>query len=221
LKFEGNQGKDSGLTFSSSAHVLESAQRMIRAFIAFDLSESLRRVIREQVERIEQGLPKNSIRWVKVEGIHLTLRFLGNIAQGKINQVQQAMEHAASNVKAFMFQVSGLGCFPNNRRPRVLWIGVQEPTGSLLKVQSVLEQELEGLGFEKETRPFHPHLTIGRVKRHVRGEELKIISRAMQEIQIGMMGQEEVHQVLLIRSDLRPSGAVYTHLAHAPLESGD
>jgi 2'-5' RNA ligase len=201
-----------------AAENLESVQRMIRAFIAIDLSESMRNAIRDQITRIAGVLPKGAIRWVRVEGIHLTLKFLGDITHDKISSIESVMEHATANIQRFRFQVSELGCFPRVSRPRVLWIGVQEHSGALESIQSVLTQGLEGLGFERERRTFHPHLTIGRVKRHVRREEVKLISRVMQEEKIGILGEVEVQQVLLIRSDLQPSGAVYTHLTSAELK---
>jgi 2'-5' RNA ligase len=206
------------IRFQVALENLESSRRMIRVFIAIDLSDSIRNSIRDHVDRMAQSLPKGAIRWVRVEGIHLTLKFLGNISHDKISSVQSVMENVTANVERFKFQVSELGCFPRVTRPRVLWIGVQEPSGALGRVQSVLAQGLEGLGFERELRAFHPHLTIGRVKRHVRSTDIKLISQVIQQEKIGLLGEVEVHQVLLIRSDLQPSGAVYTHLTSAELK---
>jgi len=119
--------------------------------------------------------------------------------------------------EVFSFQVQGLGAFPNTRRPRVIWIGLQAPAG-LNILQNVIGNMVQQTGITVEDRPFSPHLTLGRVKREASPTEVQNLSLVLDELKVGMLGSITVKSVSLFRSDLHPEGPVYTAMAHFPLQ---
>ena len=157
---------------------------------------------------------------MRPEGVHLTLKFLGDTPLDKIDRIQAALVQAASQVEPFTFNVSGLGCFPNSRRPRVLWVGIQEPTGRLARLRDLIEDCVAPVGFPTERRSFHPHLTLGRVQRHASKSEVREIGEVVATSITGTVAEVAVTSVAHIKSDLRPSGAVYTTLFDASLGGG-
>jgi 2'-5' RNA ligase len=113
--------------------------------------------------------------------------------------------------------VAGLGCFPNARRPRVVWVGLDEPTGALARLREAVEAEVAPLGFPTERRPFSPHLTLGRVNRRASKSEVREIGQVVAASMVGQIDEMTVTLVSYIKSDLRPTGAVYTTLLDAEL----
>lgn len=191
---------------------------MIRSFVALELPDSMHRQLREQISSLRRLLPEGSIRWVRPESIHLTLKFLGDISPERVEPITSMMQGIVSGYSPFDFQVGEFGCFPNRRRPRVLWVGVQEPSGLLAALQEDLERGFEALGFEPEKRAFHPHLTLGRLHRRVGSSELRAVSETLEQVEIGALGKVKVEAVNLMRSDLQPGGAVYSRLSQVVLE---
>jgi 2'-5' RNA ligase len=157
------------------------------------------------------------VRWVRPEGIHLTLKFLGDVPSSRITSITQAVETACRGCDPFTFALVGLGCFPHPRRPRVLWVGVHEPTGTLARLQKNLEKELAGLGFKPEGRPFQPHLTLGRVQRKASQSDRQSLGELVAGSDLGQLGGMTASTVNVMRSQLRPEGAIYTALAQVPL----
>ena len=166
---------------------------------------------------MRQQVAPRSVRWVKPEAIHLTLKFLGDTPSEKVGAVKDALAQAAAQVSPFTFAVSGLGCFPNTRRPRVLWVGLQDPTGALARLRDAVEAQVVPLGFPTEARPFRPHLTLGRVQRHASKSEVIEVGAVVFNSQVGDIGEMAVSSVSYIKSDLQPGGSVYTTLAEASL----
>jgi 2'-5' RNA ligase len=188
----------------------------VRSFIAIELSaEILRRVSRLQ-ERIKADLPPGLVRWTRPEGIHLTLKFLGDVQADRLEAIADALRSACAPHAPFSLSIGGMGVFPNARRPRVVWTGVDEPTGTLTHLQGDVERMIAPLGFPTERRRFSPHLTLGRVKRGRSAAELEALGRYAEQARV-RVGEMEVHAVHLMRSDLHPSGAVYTELAEIAL----
>ena len=192
----------------------------MRAFVAIELEQDLIATLQDQSHKIQARIGRDLVRWVRPEGVHLTLKFLGEIDSGKSKEVQDVLRQVSAEVSPFMISVSGFGCFPSIRKPRVLWVGVDEESGRLGQLQLLLEHELERLGFAREKRAFHPHLTLGRVKRHVRGIELKEVAQQLRLVEVEFLGDQRVDKVHLIRSDLGPGGARYSTLAISNLEGG-
>jgi 2'-5' RNA ligase len=187
---------------------MESA---IRAFIAIELSPAVRRWLIEARAALEPGLPVRSVRWTNPDGIHITLKFLGDTAAGRLGGIRDVMDRAAEGCRPFPLEADGLGCFPDIHRPRVIWAGVR-PLDGLEDLQKRLEDGLERIGFPRERRPFSPHLTLGRVRDGVGGRELTEIGRAVEAAAVESTASMEVTGWCLFKSILRPSGAEYSVL---------
>jgi len=193
----------------------------LRTFIAIELDQELRTTLTGIQARLRGAVPPRAVRWVQPEGIHLTLKFLGDTLSDKVEQVKSALAQATEQVPAFTITVGGVGCFPDARRPRVVWVGVQEPSGSLARLWQAVESQVAPLGFPTEKRPFSPHLTLGRVQRYASSGEVRDIGQAVAALAAEMAGTQDamaVSTVAYIKSDLRPSGAVYTTLVEARLQ---
>ena len=189
----------------------------LRTFIAIELDARCKSGLGHLQERLRDQVPPRSVRWVQPEGIHLTLKFLGDTPVEKVDEVQSALARAAAQVGPFPFTLGGLGCFPNNRQPRVVWVGVQEPAGALACLQKAVEDCVAPLGFPTEQRPFNPHLTLGRVQRYASKSEVRQIGEVVAASVVGTIGEMTATVVSYIKSDLRPNGAVYTTLFEANL----
>ena len=193
--------------------------RMMRAFIAVNIPLEVKGNLQEEIGRLRTLIRGGPVRWVRPEGIHLTLKFLGEISNSNLGEIGQVLEREVNRHPFFTLRVGGFGCFPNRRRPRVLWIGITEENGTLAQVQTAIEEKLVPLGFGKEGRPFHPHLTLGRVRRNISMSELPQLQDAVDEFVVGQIGHFEVSEIHLIRSILKPSGAEYSTLMEFPLGS--
>jgi 2'-5' RNA ligase len=194
--------------------------KMIRAFIAIELSSDLKEIMLEVGHELASRIPDRTVRWVKPAAMHLTLVFLGDTPSDKLDTITQGMTVAAAGIPPVTITVTGLGCFPNTRRPRVVWVGVEETTGSLRQLKRALDRELEPLGFTSEKRRFSPHLTLGRVHKRADRGDIQRLGKVVESATLKDAGQMTARKVHLIRSDLRPDGPIYTILASAPL-SGD
>jgi RNA 2',3'-cyclic 3'-phosphodiesterase len=181
--------------------------KMIRTFICVDLSSNLK----ARLDSLTLELQKQSttrVSWVKATNMHLTLRFLGDVAEDKIPNIQACIEQAGLGVKSFNLSARELGAFPNLNKPRVFWVGIKDLTNTLLPMQKRLEQGLVNAGFGPSDHPFSPHLTIGRVKE---GNGQDIASKLSK---IEFVPEDfSVKETILMRSDLKPSGTVYSKLA--------
>lgn len=192
----------------------------VRTFIAIELDAGLKAGLALAQERLHERVPPRSVRWVRPEAIHLTLKFLGDTPIERLDEIKAALGQATAESQPFGIDVGGLGCFPNLRRPRVVWIGLQEPTGMLVRLRDSLENLVASLGFPAEKRPFHPHLTLGRVQRYVSKSDVREIGEVVSTSAFGKIGEISVSSVSYIKSDLLPSGAVYTTLSEAQLQRG-
>ncbi len=193
----------------------------LRTFIAVELDQELKATLTEIQTRLRGAVPPRAVRWVQSEGIHLTLKFLGDTPLDKVEQVKAALALAAGQIPAFTITVAGVGCFPDARRPRVVWVGIQEPSGSLARLWQAVESHVAPLGFPTEKRPFSPHLTLGRVQRYASSGEVRDVGQAVAALAAEMAGVQDemaVSAVAYIKSDLRPTGAVYTILTEARLQ---
>ena len=193
--------------------------RTMRTFIAVNIPVDIKQNLQEEIDRLRALIRGENVRWVRPEGIHLTLKFLGEISDSSLGEIHQTLEREVEKHPTCTLRVGGFGCFPNRRRPRVLWIGITEDKGTLAQVQSSIHEKLVPLGFEKEERPFHPHLTLGRVRRNVSKSDLNQLQDAVNEFVVGQIGKFEVREIHLIESILKPSGAEYSTLGEYTLGS--
>jgi len=189
---------------------------LLRAFIAVDIPLEIRQTIHDKMESVRSTLGA-LIRWIPPENMHLTLKFLGDTSQANVEFLIQMMRAEADSCQAFDMHLGGLGSFPNPKRPRVIYIGIQAPAG-LDALQRGIESAARRLGYEAEDRAFSPHLTIGRVKQNTFAAEQQKIRRALEETKIDLLCIARVDSVHLYKSDLQPSGSVYTRLYSAPLK---
>jgi 2'-5' RNA ligase len=185
----------------------------VRLFVAVDLPGPLRGRVEELLAELRREVP--DVRWTRAEGIHLTLKFLGEVEEGRVGEVAGALAGAARRARGgFTVVVAGLGTFGDRGRPRVVWAGVREPTGSLARLHAEVESAAGPLGFPPEGRPFSPHLTLARLKAPSRHLGRALAARAQTEV-----GAFEVGACCLFQSLLRPSGAEYARLGEFPLGS--
>jgi len=191
----------------------------LRLFIAIELTPEVQQAIGRVQAELQGQLSPRMVRWTNPAGIHLTLKFLGDTRPEQTPAIAQAMRMAAASFEPFTLVVAGLGCFPNPRQPRVLWVGAPAVPRALVGVQRALDLHLAGLGYPKETRPFSPHLTLGRVSDRAALAERQALAGLLARAQVAELGSLPVQEIVLFRSELRPEGAVYAAQARAPLSN--
>lgn len=189
---------------------------VLRAFIAIEMSPEIRRRLDQVSEELKQRLKDIPVRWVPVENIHLTLKFLGDVSVANLEVLKKILQSEIAGHHPFEMSVGELGAFPSNRRPRVIWVKVEAPA-ELEAVQRGIETESTRLGYAREERAFSPHLTLGRVSRNASSRDVRRISEVLESYKVGFLGAARVQAVHLFRSDLQPGGAVYTCLFTVPL----
>ena len=195
---------------------------MIRAFLAVELSQELRAelgTIQQELKcRIEPEMKRGTrISWAQPASIHLTLKFFGDMDEQVIDPLRAALEEAIGSQLAVTVPLERLGAFPRPENPRVLWVGPSEKwekgveAKRVAEIHGAIEQACEGLSFLRETRPFSPHLTLARIKmgeRHVGAALAKggLLDRPLS------LGSLALESVVLMKSELKPTGSVYTKL---------
>ncbi len=190
-----------------------SNEETIRAFIAVQIPDEIKRRFQEIQQRLERSGAE--VRWVKAGNAHVTLQFLGSTPAGKVEAIQSALGRVAASHPVFDVAIEGLGVFPNERRPRVVWIGVLEGADSLAALQASVSEEMEGLGFRSEKREFSPHITLGRVKSPKNVEKLMRLLDEEREFRGGSFRATGIH---LIRSVLSSEGPTYSTLFSSELQ---
>ncbi|MDI6726412.1 MAG: RNA 2',3'-cyclic phosphodiesterase [Smithellaceae bacterium] len=189
-------------------------EKMTRVFAAIDPPQE----VLQEIEGIQFRLRKlihGVIHWTRPEGIHLTLKFFGNVDMRRIEELGKRLAQYAQETAPLQLQAERIGVFPNLDRPRVIWIGISGDTHPLEKLQRGIEDGFTELGFEKESRPFRPHLTLGRIKTP-RG--LLGLAEVTEKDALYDAGKFTAGSLNLIKSDLTPTGATYTRLACFPLQ---
>jgi len=192
---------------------------LLRAFIALEIPPR----VQENVYRATANLRRGTgsfIRWVPAENMHLTLKFLGDISPANVEFLTQMIRTEADAYHCFEIHLTGVGSFPNPKRPRVIYIRIQAPA-ELEALQHAVESGTRRLGYESEDRSFSPHLTIGRVKNVLRisTADQQKIRHALEETKIDSLGTARVDSIHLYKSDLKSTGSVYTKLFSAPLKN--
>jgi RNA 2',3'-cyclic 3'-phosphodiesterase len=188
-------------------------EKAIRTFIAVEFSAKTRETLGGVTRRLALAGPERAVSWVKRELMHLTLKFLGETPTDALPKIVAALEGVAKGQTAFDVQTSGLGCFPNLKKPRVIWMGF-EPEGMtrLSGLNRAVEGAVAPLGFPTETRPFSPHLTLGRVRKEVGAEQAARVGAAVRALADVPILNDSIGAVVLIKSELRSGGPLYTVL---------
>ncbi len=188
---------------------------MIRTFIALELSDEIHRKLAQLIDDLKKGVQFTPARpkWVRPESIHMTLKFLGNIEENMVDRIAEVLKHAAAETEPFLLKVRNLGVFPDERRPRVLWVGVTNGDEETCALQKKIDEGLSPLGFDREKRPFHPHLTLARIK-SLRGTAAMM--GVVRSHKSRYVGECQIDRIILFRSELHPEGARYTKLAELP-----
>ncbi len=189
---------------------------MLRLFIAIDLPPEVKSLLTTLQSRLRPRT--DAVRWSDPGGTHLTLKFLGNVEASRVDAVTDRMRNAAQQHQPFELQTGELGMFPNRRRPRVVWLGIDGDVGVLSQLQAAVEQCVALLGFPTEQRPFSPHLTLGRSIKDPSSAHLASIGQAVEQTEVPEKIAFMVNEVVLMRSELGPRGARYTPLHHALLD---
>lgn len=162
--------------------------------------------------------PTSRLQWVCPEGLHLTLKFLGDIQEGQVEEIKEALRPVLDSARVLTVSFTHLGVFPDTRAPRVLWVGCRATPSvtALVELATAIDQALVPLGFEPERRPFQPHLTMARIKEGARPFGQAVLRSRLLDLNL-TPSDCLVGQVYLVQSELRSSGAVYTPLWHLPL----
>ena len=191
----------------------------IRAFIAIELPDPVKDSLSSLEDRLRPA-EHPYVKWVDPKGIHLTLKFLGNIATDQVPRIIEAITSASQGLSPLKLQIGGLGAFPNLQRPRVIWVAVTGEVDPLIALQRGIDQALVPLGFAIEKRPFSPHLTLGRLRERASLVERNSIGKLVMATKSEGSPAQEVKQISLMRSTLTPSGAIYNRLASIELKGG-
>lgn len=188
---------------------------LLRAFIAVELPLEIRQTVCAATSTLRNEIGA-LVRWIPIENMHLTLKFLGDVSPSNVELLSQMLRAEMDLFNCFDLRLNGLGSFPNLKRPRVLYIGIQAPA-ALEALQRGIESASSRLGYGSEERGFSPHLTIGRVKQNVIAAQQQAIRHALENTKIDSLGTARVNSVELFKSDLKPTGSVYTRLYSASL----
>ena len=194
----------------------------VRVFIALDIPSGDQESLTDAIGRLQSVIPKG-VKWVDPGGIHLTLKFLGNVPLPMVEKLLTAMQQASDQFqtesagKQLQLRLSGLGTFPNRQQARVLWAGTEGDLDSLAALQKLVDQAVATLGYSLEKRPFRPHLTIGRVRDSVPQQLRQSIGQAVAAAELPPTDFWNVDTLHLIRSNLTPSGAIYTSIGSVAL----
>jgi 2'-5' RNA ligase len=184
----------------------------LRTFVAVDLGREIRqRIVALQEELARTG---TEVKWVEPENLHVTLLFLGEVEDREIPQVCRIVADGAQQQPAFLMSIESVGCFPNVRRPRVVWVGVGEGAQPLIALHDALEIPLQELGYRREERRYTPHVTLGRVKSD---RSTAALASALERKAVWKGGEITVGEILVMSSKLSPQGPRYNVLSRAPL----
>jgi RNA 2',3'-cyclic 3'-phosphodiesterase len=190
-----------------------------RTFVAIELPDDLKN--RLQALRTKFGEGAEMLKWTGQAQLHVTLRFLGDVERSRLHLVVDAASYAASQTKQFSLQLGDLGAFPNERSPRVLWVGLLEAEGKsrLSRLFSVLEEAIVHRGFPPEPRAFSPHLTMARARDRLSSADRSRIGRALQELRrsTNLQASIDVRQITVMESSPSAAGARYSPVATLPL----
>lgn len=187
---------------------------MYRLFISVNLPPELLLGLTDLQNSLKRQLSSAPLRWSRAQGIHLTLKFLGDTDPARIDSIVAGLSRAFEQQQAFEIDIGGLDGFPNTRNPNVLWVGVHDDDGRLRRLAADVDAAMSGLGWQRQRRPFSGHLTLARVQKQAGGSERRALGERLAALDAPAdLGTLPVRQIHLMRSQLQPSGSIYTALA--------
>lgn len=188
-------------------------KQTIRTFVAVETNSAVRQCAAKLIERFRTAAA--DVKWVEPHNVHLTLKFLGDVESRRIHEVCRAVEQAVVEIAPFELEVRGAGAFPNVHRPRTIWLGAGDGEEQMAALAEGVESQLQKLGFRREARRFHAHLTVGRVRRGGAGiSQLGDLLREHADFQVG---RTPVREVIVFSSTLARTGPTYELLGRAAL----
>ena len=188
----------------------------LRLFVAVTLPAEAREAIARLIHAL-RAADVSGLRLVNPEGVHFTLKFLGNVDSSRVSVLTDALDAAGEGAAPFALQLGGVGAFPNPRSPRVLWAGVSGDTESLTALASRVDDTCSTLGFSRERRPFSPHLTLARVRESASAHERQHSATIIKDIGLAPTQPFSVQAFHLVRSTLTPSGPIYETVHTIPM----
>lgn len=185
-----------------------------RVFCAIEIPEPVRQTVLQHIASLKEAVPDAKASWSRDANLHLTLKFLGEIPQTSVADISTAASQAVAGLASFSIRLEQTGVFPSQGQPRVLWIGINDSSGKLIDVHARLEDESASAGFVKDSRPFHPHLTVARLRQPRHARTLAVTHRELKF----EPAEIAVAELLVIRSELSSEGSKYTVVSKHPLE---
>ena len=185
----------------------------MRTFISVEIPDGIKKEMAKAQEQLKRSGAEAG--WARPEGIHLTLKFLGEVVEAKIVEIKNTLAHAVGDMSRFRLEIAGAGAFPNSKNPRVVWLGVSGDIDKLSALWRSVEDSMTEIGFDREERAFSPHLTLARIK-YLRPRYSW--QKAIDSIKDIRLAGFEVDHISLMKSELKPSGAVYTEIARTDLK---
>jgi RNA 2',3'-cyclic 3'-phosphodiesterase len=190
---------------------------VFRLFIALPIPESVKDELARVQSDMRANLRSHNVKWTKPEQMHLTLRFLGNVPTNVVPELIDLVRASCQSFESLKLKAQGIGFFPNENRPRVIWVGVKDEQGKLGALQAAINSAVAPFS-EKDEKRFNGHLTLGRAQA-IRGKEIKILAELAQGMADRSFGEWTADRVELMRSELSPQGSHHTCLASVPLIS--
>ena len=191
-------------------------QQKVRLFVAVELPEGVRHALGGAIARLRER-DLGELRWASPDGIHLTLKFLGDVEATRVAELQAALAPAASGHTSFTLRLANGGVFPNAKGPRVVWVGLDGDLESLMSLQRDVEQALAGVGFPPEARAFQAHLTLARLRDRLDSTERSRLMESLETLWEVEPPEFQVRSLSLMQSTLEPTGAEYTRLGEVGL----
>jgi RNA 2',3'-cyclic 3'-phosphodiesterase len=189
----------------------------IRCFIAIELPAEIKDELARIIKILRENIP-DGIRWIPVDNIHLTLKFLGDVKIDHIDLIKNVITKSVNSIPPFKISLTKVGAFPNITRPHVIWLGLEAP-GDLAELVDRINIQTDEIGYPSESRPFSPHLTLGRVSKTIDSNQMKQISAFLKNNELKISKTGLLTNLILYRSDLIPTGAIYNRLFLADLSN--
>ncbi len=190
-----------------------------RTFIAIALSPEALASLADYTRQLRARPEGQACRWADLDTVHLTLRFLGDVDAARLYQVYKASDQAARQGAPFSLDITGLGCFPNTRQPRIVWAGVGQGSNNLETLARDLERKVQSIGFEPERRPYHPHITLGRARRGAPRDQIASLGQVIAGWPKETVATLDVREIIVFGSELTPAGPIHTRMHESPLRT--